>query len=55
MAVEHAPPGRRGFYGSWPQIGVPAGLVLSTAVFAVFARAARGPVPVAGDGASRSC
>src|SRR5215510_14743134 len=21
MAVEHAPPGRRGFYGSWPQIG----------------------------------
>ena len=30
MAVEHAPPGRRGFYGSWPQIGVPAGLLLST-------------------------
>ena len=26
MAVEHAPPGTRGFYGSWPQIGVPAGL-----------------------------
>lgn len=38
MAVEHAPPGRRGFYGSWPQIGVPAGLVIATAVFAVFAR-----------------
>lgn len=38
MAVEHAPPGRRGFYGSWPQIGVPAGLLLSTAVFAAFAR-----------------
>jgi len=38
MAVEHAPPGRRGFYGSWPQIGVPAGLVLSTAVFAAFRR-----------------
>jgi len=36
MAVEHAPPGRRGFYGSWPQIGVPAGLLLSTAVFAYF-------------------
>jgi metabolite-proton symporter len=36
MAVEHAPPGRRGFYGSWPQIGVPAGLVLSTFVFALF-------------------
>jgi metabolite-proton symporter len=38
MAVEHAPPGSRGFYGSWPQVGVPAGLVLSTAVFAVFSR-----------------
>jgi metabolite-proton symporter len=36
MAVEHAPAGHRGFYGSWPQIGVPAGLVLSTAVFTVF-------------------
>src|SRR5688500_7328114 len=36
MAVEHAPPGRRGFYGSWPQIGVPAGLLLSTAVFTAF-------------------
>ena len=38
MAVEHAPAGARGFYGSWPQIGVPAGLLLSTAVFALFAR-----------------
>jgi len=34
MAVEHSPPGRRGFAGSWPQMGVPAGLLLSTAVFA---------------------
>jgi MHS family shikimate/dehydroshikimate transporter-like MFS transporter len=33
MAVEHAPSGRRGFYGSWPQIGVPAGLLLSTIMF----------------------
>jgi MFS family permease len=24
MAVEYAPTGRRGFYGSWPQMGVPA-------------------------------
>jgi MHS family shikimate/dehydroshikimate transporter-like MFS transporter len=38
MAVEHAPSGGRGFYGSWPQIGVPAGLLLSTAVFAQFTR-----------------
>jgi MFS family permease len=33
MAVEHAPIGRRGFYGSWPQIGVPAGLLISTVIF----------------------
>ncbi|MFF5988316.1 MFS transporter [Prauserella flavalba] len=33
MAVEHAPPGKRAFYGSWPQCGVPAGLVLATASF----------------------
>src|SRR5262249_55534787 len=35
MAVEHAPPGKRGFYGSWPQVGVPAGLLLSTGVFSL--------------------
>ena len=29
MAIEHSPEGKRGFYGSWPQIGVPAGLLLS--------------------------
>jgi metabolite-proton symporter len=33
MSVEHAPSGRRGFFGSWPQMGVPAGLLLSTVVF----------------------
>jgi metabolite-proton symporter len=38
MVIEHAPQGRRGFYGSWPQIGVPAGLVLANAVFLVFQR-----------------
>jgi MFS transporter, MHS family, shikimate and dehydroshikimate transport protein len=32
LAVEHAPEGRRGFYGSWPQMGVPAGLLLANAV-----------------------
>ena len=36
MAVEHAPPGKRGYYGSWPQIGVPAGLLISTGVFSYF-------------------
>ncbi|GAA5165944.1 MFS transporter [Pseudonocardia eucalypti] len=33
MAVEHAPPGRRAFFGGFPQAGVPAGLVLSSAAF----------------------
>jgi MFS family permease len=35
MAVEHSPKGKRGFYGSWPQIGVPAGLMLSAGVVAL--------------------
>ncbi len=35
MSVEHAPIGRRGFYGSYPQVGVPAGLMLSAAVIAL--------------------
>jgi MFS transporter, MHS family, shikimate and dehydroshikimate transport protein len=35
MSVEHAPTGRRGLFGSFPQMGVPAGLLLSTVMFAV--------------------
>jgi metabolite-proton symporter len=33
MAVEHAPEGERGRYGSYSQIGVPAGLILAQLVF----------------------
>src|ERR687889_224304 len=33
MAVEHAPAEKRGFFGSWPQMGVPAGLILSNLIF----------------------
>ncbi|MDD7937867.1 MFS transporter [Actinomycetospora lutea] len=33
MAVEHAPPGRRGFFGTYPQVGVPIGLILANLVF----------------------
>ncbi len=33
MAVEHAPPQRRGFYGSWPQAGAPLGTLLATGAF----------------------
>jgi MHS family shikimate/dehydroshikimate transporter-like MFS transporter len=36
MAVEHAPESKRGFYGSWPQLGAPLGLVLGTLVFSIF-------------------
>ena len=35
MAVEHSGGKRRGLHGSWPQMGVPAGLLLSTGVFAL--------------------
>jgi MFS transporter, MHS family, shikimate and dehydroshikimate transport protein len=35
MAVEHAPDHRRGFYGAWPQVGVPAGIVLGTGTYAL--------------------
>ncbi|MCA9052338.1 MAG: MHS family MFS transporter [Planctomycetaceae bacterium] len=38
MAVEHGHGGRRGLYGSCVQMGVPAGLLLATGVFAVFSR-----------------
>ncbi len=33
MTVEHSPHGKRGFYGSLPQVGLPAGLLLSTLAF----------------------
>ena len=35
MAAEHASEEERGFYASWPQIGVPAGLALGTAATAL--------------------
>jgi metabolite-proton symporter len=35
MAVEHSPQGKRGFYGSLPQVGLPVGLLLSTVIFGV--------------------
>ncbi|CDP88746.1 MULTISPECIES: MFS transporter [Mycolicibacterium] len=33
MAVEHAPPHRRGLFGAVPQIGIPLGLVLANGAF----------------------
>jgi MFS transporter, MHS family, shikimate and dehydroshikimate transport protein len=33
LSVEHSSQGRRGWFGSWTQAGLPVGLLLSTAVF----------------------
>jgi MHS family shikimate/dehydroshikimate transporter-like MFS transporter len=35
LATEYAPPGKRGFYGSFAQIGVPIGIVLGNGMFLV--------------------
>ena len=37
LATEYAPPSKRGFYGSFAQVGVPVGLVLGNAFFLVLA------------------
>src|SRR5713101_9431050 len=37
LATEHSPAARRGFFGSWPQFGVPIGLLLSAGIFSVVA------------------
>lgn len=34
MVIEHAPARKRGFYGSWPQMGIPGALILSTGAMA---------------------
>jgi metabolite-proton symporter len=36
MAVEHAPPGRRGLFGSFAPLGVTVGILLANGVFALF-------------------
>src|SRR4029453_8907886 len=35
MAVEHAPRDKRSFFGSFPQIGVPIGMIIATTVLLV--------------------
>lgn len=35
MSVEYAPVGKRGFFGAFPQIGVPVGMLLASAVLAL--------------------
>ena len=36
MTVEHAPKGRRGYYGSWTMAAASAGVMLATGVYAAF-------------------
>ena len=36
MTVEHAPKGRRGYYGSWTMAAAAAGVMLATGVYAAF-------------------
>src|SRR5215217_174886 len=36
MTVEHAPEGRRGYYGSWTTAAAAAGVMLATGVYAAF-------------------
>src|SRR5690348_12926455 len=38
MVAEHGDAKRRGYWASWPQAGVPLGLLLSTGILAVMAR-----------------
>ncbi len=38
MAVEHAPPEHRGFYGAFPQMGAPAGTAVATLAFYAVSR-----------------
>jgi len=42
MAVEHAPAGKRGLFGAYPQIGVPLGLLLASSILALMAVIAPG-------------
>jgi MFS family permease len=37
ISVEHAPEARRGFYGAFPQLGVPLGLITSNLAFLILA------------------
>ena len=41
LAVEHAPPGKRGIFGSWAPIGVTVGNLLAAGVFAIFSQLPR--------------
>ncbi|WP_017586666.1 MFS transporter [Nocardiopsis ganjiahuensis] len=39
LATENAPPGKRGFYGTFPQMGAPIGFFLANGVFLILSQA----------------
>lgn len=55
MTVEHAPDDARGKFGAFPQLGVPAGMLLASAVSAIFAAVPSRSGSWLGAGAFRSC
>ncbi|WP_425567880.1 hypothetical protein [Nonomuraea dietziae] len=56
MSIEHGDPRRRGFNASWPQVGVPAGFIMATALPRHPERdTVRGPRSCRGAGGCRSC
>ena len=49
LATENAPPGKRAWYGMFPQLGAPIGFLCSSGVFLLLARCAdRRAVPRVG-------
>ena len=54
LAVEHAPVHRRGYFGSFPQVGVPAGMLLATLFMLVLSATLTTEQFESGAGVSRS-
>ncbi|WP_168709342.1 MFS transporter [Arthrobacter sp. PAMC25564] len=54
-AVEHAPAKHRGLFGSFPQMGVPAGMLLATVVLGITTATMSKEAFLGWAGAFRSC
>ena len=55
LATEYAPEGKRGYYGSFAQMGVPVGLLLGNTVFLLLSEIFGEQHSRPGRGAYRSC
>ena len=55
LSVKHAPPDRRGLFGSFTQLGSPAGMLLATSVFYLTHKATGAAAFLVFGGESRSC